>query len=84
MPKVLLTVKLPRQKASLAAIVRELRLTRDEIDQDFGVVRLSLDNDLYAIMVDEAVANRLSGRKDVEIKGPYANPRIEPFGPPEK
>jgi hypothetical protein len=84
MAKILLTVKLPPEKASLPAAIRELELDRDEIDANFGVVRLSPDDDLYAVMVDEAVAGRLSGRKDIEVKGPYANPRIEPFGPPKK
>jgi len=84
MAKVLLTVKLPPEKASLPAAMRELQLHRDEIDADFGVVRLSPDDDLYAVMVDEAAAGRLTGRKDIEVKGPYANPRIEPFGPPKE
>jgi hypothetical protein len=33
-------------------------------------------------MVDEQAAERLSDEPDVE--GPYANPRIEPFGPPQR
>lgn len=76
----MLTVKLSPERATLADVQQQLGVSEDEIDSDFGVVNLDPDEHLYAVMVDERAAARLTDEPDV--KGPYANPRIEPFGPP--
>jgi hypothetical protein len=81
MPKLMLTLKLDPKQASFPNVMRRFGLTADEIDQDFGVVKISIDENLYAVLVDEAAVSKVSGRKGV--KGPYANPKIEPFGPPK-
>jgi hypothetical protein len=43
------------------------------------VVCLSPEERLYAVLVEVDVAAKLGGAAGV--KGPFANPRIEPFGP---
>lgn len=80
MSRLMLTVKLDPDHATLDDVRQQLGVGEDEIDSDFGVVNIDPEADLYAIMVDDQTAERLSGQPDV--KGPYANPPIEPFGPP--
>jgi hypothetical protein len=80
MAKYMMTVRLDPKEATLARVRRKLKLKKDEIDPVFGVVSLDLDANLYAILVDEAAAARLTG--SAGVSSPYANPPIEPFGPP--
>ena len=81
MPKVMVTLKLDPEQASLAEIRKLLGLGKGEIDRNFGVVNISPSEHLYTILVDEVTAARVQGAEQVE--GVYGNPRIEPFGPPE-
>lgn len=75
-----MTVKLDPAHASVEDVIRKLDLSDGQIDRDFGVVNVDPKRQLYAVMVEAAAAERLSRRPDVA--GPYANPTIEPFGPP--
>jgi hypothetical protein len=81
MPKVMVTLKLDPEQASLAEVRRLLGLGEGEIDPSFGVVNISPSEHLYTILVDEATAARVQGADQVE--GVYGNPRIEPFGSSE-
>jgi len=80
MANVMVTLELDPEQASLAAVRRLLGLEQGEIDASFGVVNISPAEHLYMILVDEATAARVQGAEPV--RGVYANPRIEPFGPP--
>ena len=51
------------------------------IDATFGVRALDLSEGKYAVMVEESALKGAGQRKGVA--GPFANPRIEPFGPPK-
>jgi len=77
----MLTVKLQPEEANVAEVRRKMKLAPEQIDNSFGVVCIDPKNNLYAVMVDEKASQELSGQKGV--KGPYSNPRIEPFGPPK-
>jgi hypothetical protein len=79
--KVMYSLKLDPKDATLAHVRRELDLDPSEIDADFGVVSIDPDQDLYTILVDERAVTKLGAKADVQ--GPFANPRIEPFGPPK-
>jgi hypothetical protein len=79
--KLLLTVTRDPDRASLDAVKSDLGLDDDEIDHDFGVVSIDPNRNRYAILVEDRTADRLGGEPGVE--GPFANPPIEPFGPPE-
>jgi hypothetical protein len=78
----MLTLKLHPRKATVAAVCRQLKLAPEQIDPDFGVVNIDPKKNLYTILVEEKAALKLGGKQGV--KGPYSNPRIEPFGPPRK
>jgi hypothetical protein len=82
MSKQLLTINLDPKKADPVDVRKTLGLAPEELDTNFGVVNIDPTHNLYAILVTEGAARRISGRSDVQ--GPFANPRIETFGPPKK
>jgi hypothetical protein len=81
MAKNMVTLRLDPAEANLAAVSRKLHLSNDEIDPHFGVVCISPGENLYTILVEESASKKLQGNE--EMKGPYSNPKIEPFGPPK-
>jgi hypothetical protein len=78
---VLLTLQLDPAEASAQAVRRKLELDEEQFDPEFGVVEIDPVQHKYAVLVEEDVAAKLEGAPDVE--GPFSNPRIEPFGPPQ-
>lgn len=78
MAKVLLTAELG-DRATVESAREQLGLEAGEIDDSFGLVPVDPDRGLYALMVEDAAAARLSGTTGVQ--GPFSNPVIEPFGP---
>ncbi|WP_196943319.1 hypothetical protein [Streptomyces sclerotialus] len=50
-----------------------------EVDRQYGLVSVDPSQQLYALLVTEEAAERIRGMPG--FHGPYANPRIEPFGP---
>lgn len=80
MRKVLMTVQVEADATpSLEEAAKELSLSVESIDADYGVVLIDPVRHRFTVLVDErAVADREPG-----TEGPYANPRIEAFGPPE-
>ena len=80
MAGVLMTVELAPEAASLADAAARLGLAPDDLDAEYGVVPVDPDNQLYSVLVDEAAGEAARGREGV--RGPFSNPRIEPFGPP--
>lgn len=81
MSKVMVTLKLDPDDASVDHARDLLGIDDAAIDHDFGVIAVSPDDNLYTVLVDEGAA------KDMQtgdgIAGPFSNPRIEPFGPPK-
>ena len=80
MARVMVTLRLDPERASLPEVRRLLGLAADEVDPSFGVVNISPAEHLYTILVDEPAAARVASAPEVE--GVHGNPRIEPFGPP--
>ncbi|MDX2140737.1 MAG: hypothetical protein SF123_21820 [Chloroflexota bacterium] len=85
MSKLLYTIMWDREPLTVDAFSEEFDVALHEIDRDFGVVEIDPQAHLYAVMIEEAAVNRLSGKQATEdkgVSGPYDNPVIEPFGPP--
>ncbi|MEV6836561.1 hypothetical protein AB0N17_18940 [Streptomyces sp. NPDC051133] len=78
-PTVLVTVTLPAG-ATLDDALRRYGLTPAEADEAYGLVSVDPAQGLYALLVTEEAAARITGSPGVS--GPYANPSIEPYGPP--
>ncbi|MGI5466731.1 hypothetical protein [Streptomyces sp. CA-132043] len=75
---VLVTVTLP-PGTTLQGAQRRLGLGDDEVDSAYGLVSVDPARNLFALMVTEEAGSRIGGTPGTQ--GPYANPRIEPFGP---
>jgi hypothetical protein len=78
----MITVTRDPTGASLEAVKEDLGLSDEDVDADFGLVEIDPDAHRYAILVEEAAVGRVSETPGVE--GPFANPPIEPFGPPQE
>lgn len=77
----MITLRLAPSQADAEHVRKRLRLRRGELDERFGVVNIDLTKGLYAILVQEEVAERLVGAPGVE--GSFSDPVIEPIGPPQ-
>ncbi len=80
MPKVMVIVHSSDGPPELQDLIEKYHLKPGEIDHNFGVVEV--DTGTYTIQVDDQAAKRMQPTERGNIEGPYANPKIEPFGPP--
>jgi hypothetical protein len=80
MAHVLMTVELPGD-ASIDAAAARLGVKPGDLDPEFGVIAIDPEQHLYSVMVEEHVSAGAAARPGTG--GPFSNPRIEPFGPPE-
>jgi hypothetical protein len=81
MARVMVSLRLDPEQASLPEVRRLLGLAPEEVDAGFGVVNIDPAEHLYTILVDEPAAARV--RDAAPVQGVFGNPRIEPYGPPE-
>jgi hypothetical protein len=75
----MVTIRLEDAHANLKQVMERYGLAPEEVDEGFGVVCVSPEQQLYAIVVDDEAAARIEGQHD--IAGVFANPKIKPFGP---
>jgi len=80
MDRVLVTLRLSPHEATTSKVRRKLGLSPTQIDKDFGVVLIRPQDSLYTVLIDREAAAQLD-TFGVGAGGPYANPRIEAFGP---
>ena len=89
MSKSLCTIQWKKGVPTLDEVCVSFHLEKADVDHDFGVVEIDPDDHLYSIMVEESRLAQVDPRWDgVEtdegvLRGPFSNPRIEPFGPPQ-
>ena len=81
MAGVMMTVELDAAAADLEHAAEKLGVDAKHLDADFGVVPVDPDNNLYTVLAEESAVAGASKRRGVE--GPFADPPIGPFGPPE-
>lgn len=88
METVMLQFKHPGSAPSLDEVRRLFKLEPDEIDAQFGVVATDPSQGLYTVLVAAKARKRVEAVLDARPRDPaegiFANPRIEPFGPPEQ
>ena len=82
MGKVMLTIQNVGEDLTLDELMHELKLQAGEIDLEFGLQPLPPTPGDYVILVEESAARRIDPDY-AGVSGPYSNPIIETFGPPE-
>ena len=85
MAKIMVSFQVEGPAPTIADLRQRYSLSDDEIDATFGVVEVDPQACIYTILVEEsAVEKILPDGPITDVEGPFSNPRIEPFGPPEE
>ena len=79
---VMFTIAFPGGRPSLREASFRLGVEASALDDSFGVALIDSCRGLYAVMVNEHAAAGLH-TQGVELEGPFSNPAIGTFGPPE-
>jgi hypothetical protein len=77
----LMTVMIPGAKPGIERAAKALGVKPDAIDPAYGVVPLDPSRGLYAVQVREDALLKQKPSSTSTYRGPFSNPRIEPFGP---
>ena len=80
----MVTIRAADNPPTIEDLRRRYALREDEIDASFGVVEVDPADHLYAVLVEESAAAKIQPSESWTVEGPYSNPRIQPFGPPEE
>jgi hypothetical protein len=78
-PMALMTVSIPGANPGIEGAAAALGVAADVIDRAYGIVPIDPKRNLYAVQVRADALPK--GGKGEPYSGPFANPRIEPFGP---
>jgi hypothetical protein len=81
MSTVLMSLRAVSEAPTLEELKKRFGLENGEIDSEFGVVEVAPGE--FSFLVEEAAAEKCVSSGDWEVRGPFSNPRIAPFGPPE-
>ncbi len=77
----LMTVTGPKGPPTLAEAAAQLGVAVEDLNASFGVVPIDLDKGLYSVEVRD---DRAPPSTEGPYRGPFSNPKIEPFGPIKK
>jgi len=86
MAKLLFNVTWDQGKPTIEQVAARYGFDPTEIDAKFGVIEIDPEEHLYTILVDREAAERVRGERGpegAEREGPFANPPVQPFGPPK-
>jgi hypothetical protein len=79
------TIQGPEQKPTLDEVRQRYGFAREDLDENFGVIEVDPRDHTYAVLAEHDALARLTpetGLRDRKVGGPFANPKIAPFGPP--
>ncbi len=79
--KALMTVQFDEGPPTLEAAARQLGVVVEAVDAAYGIVSIDPKRGLYAVQVDAAQLPPSSATNE-PYRGPFSDPRIEPFGRP--
>jgi hypothetical protein len=82
MAKVLMLLKARLTEPTVDEVMAEFNLQPEDMDVEYGVQMIDPSAGDYAILVEEAVAQRIAPDQ-AGLEGPYSDVEIETFGPPE-
>lgn len=81
---VLINVTLPIEVAQVPtpdSVAGYLGLAVSDLQESYGVVPVGATGRLFSVMVAKDKFDRMSDEAKRNIEGPFANPKIAPFGP---
>ncbi len=76
MSKMLYTINWVGEKPTIKQVAQKFGFEEKDLDEDFGVVEIDPQDNLYSILVEETA---VVPKDEKNIEGPFSNPRIEPF-----
>ena len=77
MSKMIYSINWKGKTPTLTEVAKKLGFDKKDLDEDFGVVEVDPQENLYSILVEETA---VVPKDEKDIEGPFSNPRIEPFG----
>lgn len=83
---VMVTVRLPAnvaQDATPTSVATFLGINTSDLNEAFGVVPIDKSKGVFSLMMSPARLDNISEETKGFIEGPFANPKIAPFGPLE-
>jgi hypothetical protein len=83
MTKLMVSIQWPQGAPTLAEIQKMFSLADDEVDREFGLIEVDPAEHIFTFMVEEASAAKVRSGPGWTVSGPFSNPSIEPFGPPQ-
>lgn len=84
--RVLITVQMPSgqtRHAGIAEVAAVLGIAPEVLDRNFGAIAIDPSANLYSVMIGQDALRELSEDAKRHVEGPYANPKITPFGRPD-
>jgi hypothetical protein len=79
----MLTIQWPQGQPTLEDLQKLFSLADNEVDPAFGVIEVDPVDHIFTFLVEETAAARIHPGPGRDVAGPFSNPRIEPFGPPQ-
>jgi hypothetical protein len=83
MAGLMFTIESPSGPPSLSEAARKLHVDQHDLDESFGVVLVDPKKHIYTVLVNEDAAGHVRAPGSSSVKGPYSNPGIGIYGPPE-